>query len=192
MKSMHQLRSWILSCKCTGCSWKFEENSGLFGYNTASLIKWLQAFQRNMQLWPISEPHQSMNQGPSHTSLLARHSYFVQLWSAQTLPICIPTAQHILAFFMDHWPLKIRHHVHLGHHEPLTQCHNQGRLIHKGYRAAAHSEILRKIKLNIWIKVFIMRYVHYLKEYEWNFVHLFAFPNVSNAGIFITIFTYLF
>jgi len=35
-------------------------------------------------------------------------------------------------------------------------------------RAAGLPEILRKIKLNIWTKVFVRRYVHYLKEYDWN------------------------
>jgi hypothetical protein len=29
-------------------------------------------------------------------------------------------------------------------------------------------EMLRTRKLNIWIKVFCRRYIHYLKEYEWN------------------------
>ena len=44
----------------------------------------------------------------------------------------------------------------------------QGRLVNKGCRAAALSEILREIKLNIWIKVFFRRYVRSLKEREWN------------------------
>jgi hypothetical protein len=44
--------------------------------------------------------------------------------------------------------------------------HDQGQLVYKGYGAAALPEILRKITLNIWIKVFVRRYVHYLEEYE--------------------------
>ena len=35
-------------------------------------------------------------------------------------------------------------------------------------RAAALPQILRKIKLNIWMKVFFRKYVHSLKAYEWN------------------------
>lgn len=110
-------------------------------------------------------------------------------------------------------------------------------------------EILSKIKLYGWIKAFVRRYIHSLKQYEWNqfkfkylwwtictvesewgvpcpdvcwvsatrpsggktaaasswagwlsglqpreglnrdFIHLFTFCNISNAGIFMTIFT---
>ena len=123
------------------------------------------------------------------------------------------------------------------------------RLVNKGCSPAARPEMLRKIKLNIWITVFFRRYVYILKEYElhhfkfkysrrtpsaaeseravpspdlalWviasrpsggktaaamsraglqalqprdgleeDFMYLFIFSNVSNAGILITIFT---
>jgi len=42
-------------------------------------------------------------------------------------------------------------------------------LVYKGFRAAAPPEILTKIKLNIWIKVFVRRYVLSLKQYKKNY-----------------------
>jgi hypothetical protein len=67
---------------------------------------------------------------------------------------------------------------------PVRQCHNQGRFIHKGYGAAARPEILRKIKLNIWIKVSVQRYGHPLKEYECNNFKFkyFRWTRLSAAG----------
>ena len=42
----------------------------------------------------------------------------------------------------------------------------RAQLVCKGCGAAAFPENLRKIALNIWVKVFVRRYVHSLKEYE--------------------------
>jgi hypothetical protein len=41
----------------------------------------------------------------------------------------------------------------------------QWHLVHKGCRTAALSEVLRKIKLNVWIKVFFRIYLQYLTGY---------------------------
>jgi hypothetical protein len=42
----------------------------------------------------------------------------------------------------------------------------RAQLVCKGCGAATFPENLRKIALNIWVKVFVRRYVHSLKEYE--------------------------
>jgi hypothetical protein len=44
----------------------------------------------------------------------------------------------------------------------------QRRLVHKGCRAAAQTEISIKIKPSIGIKVFVRRYLNSLKDYELN------------------------
>jgi hypothetical protein len=44
-----------------------------------------------------------------------------------------------------------------------------GRLVHKGCMATTLPESLRKIELNIRMKVFIRRYVHSLKQHKWNY-----------------------
>jgi hypothetical protein len=38
--------------------------------------------------------------------------------------------------------------------------------VHEGCTSADLPEISRKIKPNIWIKIFTRRYIHSLKEYE--------------------------